>query len=146
MLVINPIIDGANGLGLIKLQLSFDKSVGIAIVDSWGENGIEHFNRWIFSDYIYAFSYALFFASLLSFVIFKKKILNEKSYKKTILLPVFAGMLDWVEDSMELAFVNNQMTYSDQLFFIHSLIASAKFVLIFATVIFLAIFLKKSVK
>jgi len=143
MLIINPMIDGANGLGLIELQLSFDKSAGIAIVNTWGENGINYFNKWIFSDYIYAFSYALFFASLLSFAMSKKGILVEEGYKNTLFLPIFAGLFDWLEDSMELMFINNQITYSDQLFFIHSIVASTKFALIMITVIFLVIIWKK---
>jgi hypothetical protein len=144
MLVINPIIDGADGLGLITLQLSFDKSAGIAIVNSWGESGVTYFNQWIFSDFIYAFSYALFFASLLSFVMSKKGKIVTKTYKKTLYLPLLAGLLDWLEDSMELVFINNQISYSDQLFFVHSLVASTKFALIIITLILLVKIWKKA--
>ena len=121
MLLFNPMIDGGNGMGLIDLQLSFDKTKAIAIVKSWGENGVLNFNKWIFTDYIYALSYALFFSYLMA---------HFKATKSQQLIPYFAGFFDWIEDSLELVFINNQQSFTPLLFTIHTLSAIIKFVLI----------------
>jgi hypothetical protein len=143
MFVINPIIDGSNGVGLIDLQLSFDKTAGIGIVQSWGEQGVHRFNRWIFSDYIYALSYGLFFASWLSFLLIKKNLVSHLSYKFVVFVPFIAALLDWLEDSLELLFINNQTAFSAGLFFTHSLIAIMKFGFIGLTLLFLLIIWRK---
>ena len=62
MVIVDPMIDGKDGLSVFALQLSFDKTVAKSIVSTWD---IEAFREWIFTDYIYAVSYVLFFASLL---------------------------------------------------------------------------------
>ncbi|HHL30935.1 MAG TPA: hypothetical protein ENJ41_00015 [Oceanospirillales bacterium] len=143
MFVINPIIDGSNGVGLIDLQLSFDKTAAIGIVQSWGEQGVYRFNRWIFSDYIYALSYGLFFASLLSYLLSKKNLLSHSTYKFVVFIPFIAALLDWLEDSLELLFINNQTAFSASLFFSHSLIATMKFAFIGLTLLFLLIIWRK---
>ena len=130
MFAINPMIDGGNGVGVIQLQLSFDKLTGIKIVESWGEGGIQRFKQWIFTDYIYALSYALFLASILSTLIIKRRLSEVKFYRYLPFIPLVAGLLDWLEDSMELSFMHDMTGYSEVLFTIHSLVASAKFVLL----------------
>ena len=124
--IVNPLIDKQGGISVLQLQLAFDKQVAINIVNSWGTYGIENFNELIFTDYIYAFSYSLFFASLFSYLLIKSEKHNHKAYKWLIVLAFTAGLLDWIENSLELFFINNQQTFSDTLFFTHSIIASLK--------------------
>ncbi|MBL4659234.1 MAG: hypothetical protein JKY19_02680 [Alcanivoracaceae bacterium] len=143
MFVINPVIDGGNGIGVIQLQLSFDKLAGIKIIESWGEGAIQRFKQWIFTDYIYAFSYALFLASILSTLIIKSRLVKVSIYKYVPLMPFLAGLLDWLEDSMELFFMHDMQGYSEVLFTIHSLVASAKFAFILLSFIFIIIFWAK---
>ena len=130
MFFVNPMIDGGNGSGVLELQLSFDKHVGIELINSWGEPGVSNFKNWIFTDSIYAFSYSLFFASLISYLTLKK---GERFYVTSIVfvsLTLLSGALDCVENSMELSFIYKPYGFSKNLFFIHSIVATFKWVAI----------------
>jgi len=146
MFYINPLIDSQNGLSVISLQLAFDKNIGIEVIKNWRESGINNFNQWIFTDYIYAFSYSLFFASLLSFLICKKKKTKNISYAVSVYLAFIAGFLDCIENTMELSFINAPETYSSFLFFIHSCIASIKWALLPIIVSYIIILLLQNDK
>lgn len=126
MFIVNPSIDEKNGMGVLALQLAFDKEVGIEIINSWTQSGVENFNQFIFTDYIYALSYSLFFALILSVLILKKSKQNLLKYKLIVYLPFIAGLFDWIENTLELLFINNPIEFSNTLFFIHSIIASLK--------------------
>lgn len=145
MFFINPQIDGFNGIGVIKLQLSFNKDVGIEIIESWGGAGIADFKRWIFLDYMYAVSYSVFFASLLSLLILQKGKAKSLKYTWVVVLAFIAGGFDWVENTMELFFLNNPPGFSDSLFFLHSVIASLKWASVPIAIIYIvALMTKKS--
>ncbi|GLS90196.1 hypothetical protein GCM10007916_12630 [Psychromonas marina] len=145
MFFINPQIDGINGMGVIKLQLSFDKDIGIEIIESWGESGIAHFKRWIFVDYIYAASYSAFFASLLSLLIVQKGKTKSLKYTWVVVLAFAACVFDWVENTMELLFLYNPSAFPDSLFFLHSVIAALKWAAVpIAVVYVIALMTKKS--
>lgn len=126
MFIVNPLIDGKNGLEVIALQLSFQKSSGLKIANGWGESGISNFKKWIFTDYFYALSYALFLGSLLSGLIVKNGKEKQFSYTWVIPLAFIAGFLDWIENTIELLFLNNPTDCSNMLFFVHSIIATIK--------------------
>ena len=126
MFIVNPLIDSKNGLGVILLQLSFQKEAGIAIINSWGKTGISNFKTWIFTDYLYALSYSLFLGSLISRLIIKKGKENDFSYTWVVYLVFTAGLLDCIENTIEIFFLNNPIDCSDLLFFLHSIIASIK--------------------
>jgi hypothetical protein len=143
MLFVNPSIDGGNGTGVIKLQLSFDKESGIEIINSWGQSGIENFNQWIFTDYIYALAYSVFFASLLSLLILKKGKETFLPYKSAVYLAFIAGFFDWVENTIELMFVNNPSEVSNTLFFLHSIVASLKWAAFPIAVAYIVVLLTK---
>jgi len=146
MFFVNPYIDGINGIGVIKLQLAFNKDIGIEIIESWGESGIVHFNRWIFVDYIYAVSYSAFFASLLSLLILQKE--KDKSLKYTwvVVLAFVACAFDWIENTMELFFLNNPSGFPDSLFFLHSVIATLKWAAVPIAVAYVLVLLTKESK
>jgi hypothetical protein len=128
MFIVNPSIDGKNGMGVLELQLAFDKEAGIEIINSWTQSGIDNFNQLIFTDYIYALAYSIFFASILSVLILKKSKQNIFKYKSIVYLPFIAGLFDWIENTLELLFINNPIEFSNILFFIHSIIASLKWI------------------
>ncbi len=137
MFIVNPSIDGESGMGVLALQLAFDKEVGIEIINSWGKSGIENFKQLIFTDYIYALGYSVFFTSILSVLILKKLKQNSSKYKFIIFLPFMAGLFDWIENSLELLFIHKPIEFSNTLFFIHSIIASSKWIALPAIVIFI---------
>lgn len=122
----NPHIDGSNGDSLLKLQLAFSKEQGIEILNGWGAGGAERFNRWIIPDFLYALSYAIFFASLFSILIAKKGKTEYRRFRFAIYVAFAAGTLDWIENILELLFVNNFSAFPDALFFMHSVISATK--------------------
>jgi len=146
MFYANPLIDGGNGSGMLKLQLAYDKEAGIEIINSWGASGIDHFNQWIFTDYIYAVSYAVFFASVLSILIVKKGKEEYLVYRFGVYLAFVAGLLDWIENTMELFFVNNSSGFSSALFFLHSIIATVKWAALPIAVAYIVVLLAKANK
>lgn len=143
MFFVNPLIDGGNGIGVLKLQLSFQKEAGIEIVNSWGQSGAENFNKWIFTDYIFAFAYSVFFASLLSFLILKKGKETLFSYRSVVYLAFIAGFLDWVENTVEWLFINNPSEISNTLFFLHSIASSLKWTAMPIAVVCIVVLLTK---
>jgi hypothetical protein len=119
MVIVDPMIDGGNGFNVIALQLSFDNTLGEKIVSDWN---IEAFNQWIIMDYIYALSYVIFFSSL---ILWLEK---SKNLPSSIVpyIALSAGIFDWIENSLELWFLNHIETFSSTLFFIHSVFATLK--------------------
>jgi len=119
MVVVDPVIDGKEGFGVIALQLSFFIDKAKEIISSWD---IEAFRHFIIFDYIYALSYMVFFASLVSWLE------KEKVQPKSIFpyVAIGAGVFDWIENSLELWFLNDIDGFSATLFFIHSIFATLK--------------------
>lgn len=119
MAIVDPTIDGKDGLSVIALQLSFDKTAAKEIVSTWD---IGAFRHWIFTDYIYALSYVLFFSSLLSWL-GKEKNADVKWF---VTIALFAGIFDWIENSLELLFLQDMDNFSSTLFFVHSVLSTLK--------------------
>lgn len=140
----SPLIDQHNGFSVIALQLSFEKQAGLNIINSWGASGIEHFKQWIFADYIYALSYSIFFASLLSFLILKKGVSNKFNYTWVMYVALFAGLMDWVENTLEIFFINSPQHFPDSLFFMHSVIAVLKWLAVAIVVTYIVVLLMKT--
>lgn len=141
MFVVNPLIDSKNGLEVILLQLSFQKEAGIEIINNWGETGVSNFKKWIFTDYLYALSYSLFLSSLLSWLIIKKGRENLLSYTWVVYLVFIAGLLDCIENTIEIFFLNNPTGCSSLLFFLHSIIASLKWCAVPIATVYIVILL-----
>ena len=121
---VDPMIDGKDGSGVIALQLSFFVDRAIEVVNSWDIGGADRFKKYIFTDYIYAIAYVLFFVSVLKVLIHKKRASNR--YNFFVYFAILAGILDWVENSIEIAFVSNMQNFSETLFFLHSVISVIK--------------------
>ena len=126
MFIVNPLIDGQDGLSVIQLQLAFHKQDAITIVQGWNEGGIKRFEKYIVSDYMYAFSYTLFFLSVLKFLEQKGAFLS----KYLFVLPVIAGVFDMIENSLEIFFLRDMENFSNSLFLFHSLIATIKWMIL----------------
>lgn len=141
MFFVNQSIDGGDGSGVLKLQLSFDKTVGIKIINNWGTSGVEFFQRWIFTDYIYAFTYSFFFASFLSFLISKKRNTNNSKRNILISLAFFSGACDWFENTIEIFFLKDPYGFSSNLFFIHSIFSVVKWLIILTIITYIIVLL-----
>jgi len=119
MVIVDPMIDKKDGFSVIALQLAFFKENGLKIISTWD---IEAFKKWIFTDYIYALSYMLFFSSLALWLAkVKKTTAGIYPY-----IAIMAGIFDWIENSLELWFLNSPDTFPSALFFIHSIISTIK--------------------
>ncbi|MCF6208516.1 MAG: hypothetical protein L3J61_03920, partial [Ghiorsea sp.] len=119
MAVAGPLIDDKDGVSIIALQLSFSKEAGESIISTWS---IEAFNKWIVMDYLYALSYMTFFASLILYIE-KRKGITHSLYPY---IAITAGIFDWIENSLELWFLHDTSGFPATLFFIHSILATLK--------------------
>lgn len=146
MFFVNPSIDGRTGSSLLWLQLSFDKEAGIKIIRSWGPGGIEKFRQLIFTDYIYASTYSLFSASLISYLAKSKRRKFSRADVFFVCTAFSAGILDFIENSMELSFVGNPNAFSGKMFFVHSVIAGLKWSAVVSVVIYVLRLLTKKNK
>lgn len=146
MFFINPLIDGSSGFGVIKLQLAFNKEIGVEIIERWGDTGVANFKLWIFADYIYAASYSVFFASLLSLLIIQKGKTQYPIYTWTVYLAFVAGTFDWVENTLELFFINDPERFSDSLFLLHSIISTLKWTAVPIAVIYVMILIAQKME
>ncbi len=118
---VDPWISGEHGEGLLQLQLAFDLTKGQGIITKWGELGIANFNKWIWVDFVYPVSYSLTLFLALCITV-PQKIMRIRYW------PWIAGGLDWGENIIEIICVN--YSCSAQLFFIHSLLASLKWIIV----------------
>lgn len=135
ILIVNRGIDGGDGSSILGLQLAFDKQLGIEIIERWGVEGRAFYNRWAFTDYIYAACYGLFFASLLAVLGSRE---DKPDSRWDLVLPLIAlsaGAMDCIENAMEYAFVQNPTDFSANLFFFHSIITVCKWAAIMTAVL-----------
>lgn len=146
MFFVNPAIDGKDGSGVLELQLTFEKDAGVELLKSWGEPGVTNFKNWIFTDYIYAVFYSLFFASLISYLTLKKGEEVNLASITFVSLGLLSGVLDCVENSMELSFINNPYSFSKTLFFVHSIVATLKWITVAIVIIYIFFLLSKKNK
>jgi hypothetical protein len=117
MFFVNPLIDGGSGSGVLDLQLSFKKNVGIDIINGWGTSGVDHFNLWG-----------------------KGTFLTRNLF---VPLAFFSGTLDFIENTMELYFINNPYAFSNTLFFLHSVVALFKWTAVTIVVAYIFVLLTK---
>lgn len=146
MTFVNPLIDGHDGKSVLELQLSFEKERGMKIVTGWGSDGPNRFNKWIIFDYIYAVAYSFFMAATLSLLVLKHGIGGKTFYRWIVYLSLTTGGLDWIENTLEIPFVNNPSGYPAELFFIHSVVAAIKWAIVGVAAITILLLLIKTQK
>lgn len=134
LFIINPIIDGGNGFGIILLQLSFKKNAGIALISQWSEGYLSRYNQLMISDYFYAIIYGWCLSSIISTLIKSRGSIAEKYYY-VITFPLLAAFLDWIENTLQWFFINQPHTFSEEFFTLHSFMACGKFLLLLWTFI-----------
>ena len=128
MFIVSPMIDGKMGLGVIKLQLAFNTENGKSIIESWNISGQHNFLKYIYIDYIYAFSYSFFFASIYLNKLLKNDIKITPKHTAILLLPFTIGIFDMIENTIEIMFLKNPIKFSELLFSFHSIIATLKWI------------------
>ncbi len=126
--IVNPLIDGKTGMEVIKLQLAFKTDIGKSIIEKWSETGQNNFLKYIYTDFIYAFSYSIFLSSLYLNKLLKNNIQISAKHIFILSIPILAGIFDMLENTIEIMFIKNPNHFSESFFFIHSILASIKWI------------------
>ena len=117
---------------LISLELVFTKSALEQIIATCGEEGVRSHLIMIWVDYIFITSYIGFLANLLG------SLLRSIDYEKALTLfsiPIIAGVLDIVENTLFLIQLQSIDSLSGVLIFLASSAAAVKFLLIAITIV-----------
>ena len=134
---VKPGLNPASGRNsMIELQLAFDKNEALIIIDTWGDSGKKHFLDSIWIDFLFPAGYSTFLSSLIARSLIRIKSLR---FKSLIFIPFAAALLDIIENTIEIFFVMDPSLISENLFILHSIIASVKWILAVSTLIFLAV-------
>jgi len=126
---------------IIDLQLSFTQAKFTGIVQAWvqhkGIEGIEALRTSIVNlDFIYPLVYALFLASLYALSGGRNQEVLSPAQKAMFALPFFAGLADWIENSIHLILLGRVQSPADlemlpaELILAASLFAAVKLALI----------------
>lgn len=127
--------------GVIPLEFAFTKSVFSDIVARCGADGVRAhiILEWI--DYIFILAYTGFLANLLGSLV---RGLERKRALTFFSLPLIAGLLDIIENTLLLNQLSNPETLSGTVILTASTAAFVKFVLIGLTIILILHYLYKA--
>lgn len=123
---------------MISLELIFSKTGLSQFINQCGNDGIRSHLIMLWVDYIFIFSYVGFLANLLG------SLLRDMDYDKALKLfsiPIIAGVLDIIENTILLYQLQNTDSLSGLLIFLASTAALVKFILIGITIILIVYFL-----
>ncbi len=138
MLILDAQIRPPGCPDLISLELVFTKSALDQIITSCGEEGVRSHLIMLWVDYIFIVSYIGFLANLLG------SLLRSIDYERALTLfsiPVIAGVLDAIENTLFLIQLQNIDNLNGLLIFVASSAAAVKFVLIAITIILIVYYL-----
>lgn len=127
---------------MISLELVFTQSGLNQIINQCGEDGIRSHLIMLWVDYLFIFAYVGFLANLLG------SLLRSIDYDKALTLfsiPIIAGVLDILENTILLYQLQNLDNISSLLIFVASTAAVVKFILIAITILLILyyLFIKK---
>lgn len=117
--------------GMITLELSFTKGALGEIVNACGADGVRAHQIMIWVDYIFIISYVGFLGNLLG------SLVRHIEYEKALFyfsLPIYAGILDIIENTFLLIELSDTESLSGILIFLASLAALVKFLLLIAAI------------
>ena len=138
MLILDAQIRPQSCPEMISLELVFTKSALNQILSSCGEEGIRTHLIMIWVDYLFIFSYIGFLGNLLG------SLLRGIDYDKALNLfsiPIIAGALDIIENTLFLVQLQNTESLSGLLIFLASSAALVKFILIAITIVLILYYL-----
>ncbi|MEM7007896.1 MAG: hypothetical protein AAF462_02050 [Thermodesulfobacteriota bacterium] len=123
---------------MISLELLFTKSAMSDFLGSCGEDGVRAHLILLWVDYIFVIAYVGFMANLLG------SLLRKIHYERALTLfsiPIIAGVLDFIENTLLLYQLQNIDKLSGALVFITSIIALVKLILIVIAIVLILYFL-----
>ncbi len=138
MFIIDPQLKQLGQFGVLDLEFSDNHSEFTRVMAGWGAEGRSHFLRWLWLDYLYPMAYAMFF--YLGLKKYLPALLNNKTVIQWLAgIPLLAGFLDWVENSMEILLVLNMENITKTQLFIHSAAVYSKWTLAVAMILLWAV-------
>lgn len=124
--------------GIFALQLAFTPQRFQFVLEQWGDDAVQHYVTGMWLDYIYPVAYSLALAGLLAWLTSRPNQAPARWQLTLFSLPLIAGLLDWVENSLHLLMLAVlHSSSSPVLVFIASLAAAIKWT--FAAISILAI-------
>ncbi len=131
MLILDAQLRPSGCPDMISLELAFTKSAFNQILDKCGADGIRSHLIMIWVDYLFIIAYTGFLANLLG------SLLKGIDYGRALTffsLPIIAGVLDVIENTLLLIQLPNSESLSGVLIFLASSAAAIKFILIGITI------------
>jgi len=128
---------------MISLELIFSKTGLSQFINQCGEDGIRSHLIMLWVDYLFIFAYIGFLANLLG------SLLRDIDYEKALKLfsiPIIAGALDLIENTILLFQLQNTESLSGLLIFTASTAALIKFILIAITIVLIIYYLFNKTK
>lgn len=129
MFIIMPGLDSVRPLGtlgIIEFQLSFTEEKFSNIINQWGIDTVNYYVKNLWIDYIYPIMYAVFLSSSIALLTKKKHVDPSKFYIILFTLPILAGVLDWIENTLHLILLHDINNLSKLLIFLAAITASIK--------------------
>ena len=117
--------------GIIPLELAFTKETFGTIVSACGAEGVRAHQILIWVDYLFIIAYTGFLGNLLG------SLVRHIEYERALLyfsLPLYAGLLDTIENTILLIELSDTGSISGLLIFLASSAAVIKFLLLLAAV------------
>ncbi|MHC1605514.1 MAG: hypothetical protein ACXQTP_06065 [Candidatus Methanofastidiosia archaeon] len=149
MFIIFPALDTVRppeSPGPIEFQLVFSKEAFISVIDQWGVEGVQRYVNTLWIDYIFPVAYAIFLSSFIA-------LLTSKLYKKPgsfhiilFILPLIAGVLDWIENTLHLVLLADTSNLSESLIFLASMIASIKWGIAFFSILVIFYYIFRNIR
>jgi len=123
---------------MLSLELVFSKADLGQIIDKCGEDGIRSHLIMLWVDYLFIFAYVGFLANLLGSLV---RTIDYEKALSIFSIPLIAGALDIMENTIFLYQMQNTESLSGTLIFVASSAALVKFVLIAITIALILYFL-----
>ena len=134
----DEIVRPAGCPGMIPLQLAFTKGAFLDIVNRCGENGVRSLIILNWIDYLFLVGYIGFLANLLGALV---KGLERETALKLFSIPIIAGALGVLENSIFLTQLADPESASGAAIFLGSAAATAKLTLTAITVLLIVYYL-----
>jgi hypothetical protein len=125
-----------NTPGIISIQFCATSETFMAVLKQWGETGVNGYRDHLWMDYLFPAAYAIFFASLISWLDIKKTISTGK-IPIFFVFPLVAGLLDWLENTVHLVILGNPAGVNEGMVFTAFFISLTKWFLLFITVLYI---------
>jgi hypothetical protein len=104
------------GHDVLRFQLTFDRESMEAILNAWGDPGIERFKNHFYIDFLHPLWYGSFIFFTMLF--FKTKLAgyqHSDAVPKYVFLPFVAAFLDLAENFMEIGIINSRENLNNTL-------------------------------